>query len=229
MTRFPATVDTHGLRKLEPENHDRRAALEQHRRRHVYRRGRRGRAAPPDCGRSPDIIGCYRHRRLSSCSRHGRRRNGDAWSSGRTLRCLRNPLILNGLEAWKTSPAPIPFTIRVWTRPHSAGLSEPVADGWQTEARPRTDVAQSVWCVGQSSRAPRFRSSRPGRIPLRLFLLSSIRASRVPRSASCRYHTLKPSRSIPRRNGESSSPSCCHSLSVRVKMAGSASAVRLRS
>ena len=52
---------------------------------------------------------------------------GDAWSSGRTLRCLRNPFMLNGLEAWKTFPAPIPLTIRVWTRPHSAGLSEPVA------------------------------------------------------------------------------------------------------
>ena len=70
---------------------------------------------------------------------------GDAWRSGRTLRCLRNPFMLNDLEAWKTFPAPIPFTIRVWTRPHSAGLSEPVADGWQTEARPRPDVAQSVF------------------------------------------------------------------------------------
>ena len=36
----------------------------------------------------------------------------------------------------------IPFTIRVWTRPHSARLSEPAADGGQTGARPRTDAAQ---------------------------------------------------------------------------------------
>ncbi len=51
------------------------------------------------------------------------------------------------------------------------------------------------------------------RMPLRLSLLSChTRPSHVPRSASFRHHTLKPSRSIPRRNGESSSPRCRHSL-----------------
>ena len=113
MTRFPATVDTHGLRKLEPENHDRRAALEQHRRRHVYRRGRRGRAAPPDCGRSPDIIGCYRNRRLSSCSRHGRRRNGDAWSSGRKPLTSDNGLAAKGFHDYPRVVVTIPCAILV--------------------------------------------------------------------------------------------------------------------
>ena len=58
---------------------------------------------------------------------------------------------MHDLEAWKTSPAPIPFTIRAWTRPHSARLSEPAADGGQTGARPPTDAAQRV---GASANPP---------------------------------------------------------------------------
>ena len=94
------------------------------------------------------------HRDLKLLLRHEFRPAGglsDVWGSGRTLRCLRNPFIMHDLEAWKTSPAPIPFTIRAWTRPHSARLSEPAADGGQTGARPPTDAAQRV---GASANPP---------------------------------------------------------------------------
>ena len=96
---------------------------------------------------------------------------------------------MNDLEAYETSPAPIPFTIRVWTRPPSARLSEPAADGWQTGARPWTDAAQRI---GASANPPvRHVSALLARvgIPSASCCCRSIDASRVPRSTSFRYHT----------------------------------------